>query len=99
MTNEEQQQKRIDELNAALVAAKKDAANWHDAWFEQREKTGIAYWQGYANGKKVAIDWHTKEANQRKEAAKSATDPADKNYHTLDARYHEYSIEGIQKSG
>jgi hypothetical protein len=94
MTDKEQ----IQALNAALAAAKEDAIRWHNAWYEQRDATGRAYWQGYANGKKVALDWHKKEASQRKNAANSAA-PSDRNYFELDARYHEYAIEHIQKAG
>ncbi len=39
-----------DELRAEVARLKKDRDFWHDAWFEQRQSTGIAWWEGYRTG-------------------------------------------------
>ena len=87
----------LDKTKRTLHYTKKDAQEWHNAWHSQGELVGIAYWNGFSNGKKTAISWHLKEAEQRRNAAKGFASEADKNYSELDARFHEYSAEKIDK--
>jgi len=90
---------KVEELEAELFNSKNSAKCWHEAWFDQRDATGRAYWKGYADGKRVAIAFHTNEAAKRRSAANGFSNEKDKASQELDARYHDWSANQIMLQG
>jgi len=86
--------KKIIELEGKLFNAQNSSKCWNSSWHDQRIKTGESYWQGYADGKYVAIKWHLSEAEKKK-----TNTTLDKHSAEFDAIYHKFSADSIKQQG
>lgn len=90
---------KVSKLETELSVSKIITQTWKDYWFRQRDATGKAYWEGYKNGRELAIAWHARKAAARREASKTFLNEADKVAAHFDAVFHEWSAQNISQQG